>query len=261
MDRVAVGVAQVLADQPDRTEVGTGRARVAAPRRAERGEVVRPEKPADHHAGGDEPDQCEPDRGRGAAQDGAEGDHERGCEDGVGERDDPLGLEAGVEAIAEAVERGPPPGQQQAHDQRCEQRAGDDQCQLGGQPAAACDALRPGQPERALLEFDGEGRGEQDRENSREQGEPGDEAEQPLEAAVERLKRVGAAGGVVRETGADPLVVVDGGDVQSRRDQHGREHDQQGDGDQRLGALLAPGEPDHDATSPGTRAAGTPRPR
>ena len=82
----------------------------------------------------------------------------------------------------EAVERRVPPGHEQGERERAEKRGADGDPELGRDPAAAGDALRPREPVGAVLELEHERRREQDADQPRDEREPAEEAAEPLKA-------------------------------------------------------------------------------
>jgi hypothetical protein len=128
-------------------------------------------------------------------------------------------------------ERCAPPGDQQRQRQRGEQRRHDRRAELASDPAAAGDAL-------------------QNADQAGDEGEPEDEASDLVEPGGERPDRgVAGLGGVLAEAGGETGVGGRRCHLQPGRDEQRREHGEDPDRDQRLGALLAPADPDHPATA------------
>ena len=143
-----------------------------------------------------------------------------------------------------------PPGDQEDQRKRGHQRHDDREPELARDPAAAGDALRPVQPVGAVLEPEDERGSQQDADQAGDEREPGDEVAALLESRGERSERLATGLGRARgEARGEPVVAVGGCHLDAGRDEQRREDSEDPECEQRLGALLAPADPDHVATA------------
>ena len=148
--------------------------------------------------------------------------------------------------------RSAPPGEEQGQRAGSEECSDDGQTELAEQPAAAGDALGPGEPVGALLEVEDERCGEQDADQAGDEREPIGESRERLEALLEVAELIPAEHGLARidgETGGEPVLVVGVGHLDAGRDEECREQGEDADGDECLGSLQAPADPGHDCTA------------
>ena len=179
------------------------------------------------------------------------------CEERVAEDDGALGVEdAVVHAALDAHERRAPPGHRSTSTPRPPRAAPTASASLVDQPAAAGDALRPGQPVGPALELEHERRGEQRRRSARA-ATSNQAMRSPRPSKRARNARPPAAGT------ATSRAVHAGRDARrgrtrwpcaarSGRSTAASSASDRG-GDQRLGALLAPADPGHRATASAAR--------
>ena len=170
-----------------------------SPRRGERCHEPLPEPGVDEDPGRDVADERDDERRNGAPPDGADGEGEPEREQRVPDGDGALEVERAVlHAALEMDERRAPPGDEQRHRERRDQRSGDRRAELGRDPAPPRDALRPGEPVGPALELEHERRGEQHADQPRHEREPGGEVRDGLEPRGERADRPAAGIRAVR---------------------------------------------------------------
>ena len=117
-------------------------------------------------------------RGHRAVPDGANGEREAEREQHVAEDGDAFEVEdVRRHPSVQMIEGSPPPRHQHGHREGGEQRGGDGDAELADKPAAAGDALRPGEPMGAVLELA--------RERSSERAPMGRDDDEPRKRAVE----------------------------------------------------------------------------
>ena len=183
-------------------------------------------------------------------QDGPERDDQRGGEQGVGDRSDALELEGtGLDAAVEVVQRPAPPGEQQRGARRRHAGTAERDRELGGQPAPPRDALGPGQAVGPALEFEHERRSEDDGDHHRQQREPPGHADDRRETRVERVEELRAAASRRPDAGRRSVGLVRTAHVQPGRYEQRGEDREDDRAENHFGALLAPSDPGHDATS------------
>ena len=190
------------------------------------------------------------DPGTVRSPDGANGEREAEREQHVAEDGDAFEVEdVRRHPSVQMIEGSPPPRHQHGHRQGGEQRGGDGDAELADKPAPARDALRPGKAERAVLELEDERCRQQNADRAWDQVEPRKQAVDASELVAERRHRLVTGRGLVRLAGREPVVPVCRGHAHARRyEQRGKEAEDCRR-NQRLAALLAPGDPDHDATT------------
>ena len=83
-----------------------------------------------------------------------------------------------------------PPGHEQRHHHRGQERGGDDDGELAGDPTAARNALGPGEAGGPVLQLEDERRREEHTNHAGYEGEPGEEVLEPVEARGESVYRL-----------------------------------------------------------------------
>jgi hypothetical protein len=247
---VAEAVGGELAQHPG--VPGTGRLRaVGAPGGLQWGQQMLAHDAVEEDADREVAGEADHQRGHGPSPQHPDQRAESQREEGVAEDHGAFGVEdAVVHAALQAHERHPPPGHEEHEHAGGHDGRRDGEPELGHQPAAARDALRPVQPLGALLERHQQRRGQHGPDQAGQQRQPGDQAAEAVEAHEELVDRLLAGLRRPRACARGQMAGVErGGDVEAGGEQDHGQYGEHGGDDRRLGALLTPSDPDHRATA------------